>query len=598
MSTLPPRSSTGCLTCKCRRKKCDETKPNCLRCQKSGNEMPWKKVKGLSQATSLDASSSCSAELQPFDWVRNDAGSIGVSNESLDLTRMPNSSGSLESLDSWSNPVHEDTFGGCHFQSTVGVPPIPLSSTRGSISMTSGQASLFNAIFSLSNGPDLPYVSTEAVVTPYRTSSSLGGSMWPSPNTEEDDSSSEEDDPEGIGQIICQPLALDPNVESNALPFVLQNYATWVTRVAYEPLKMARFARSFVMKHFEDSVESRWTLTLLANIGGQLGRRVSIDSTYIAMISNLRAEVRWRLANARSIVNDEIGRRKSIQLLDAALETIVIHLFTSPLGEWLPIWNEAAPLFRRLCPEPPGSPINLPSILQQPDISLRHYVHMDVLCSAVMDIPMHFRYDCTPQNTQPICELEGELQVESGIQWLHGTPDRFLAMFAKINAMREDGWAPTPEIISVFEHGIQEFQPTQGKSCDSLLSVARLVVQESWRQAAYVYLYMGLCGDSSDTPRVKRAFKQFMKLLDGTKPGRMPDEFLAMQLLLMAPAAQNKRDRDMIRTRIQRVRVNGPNHGANAKMSIIEDRWARADAEGRPIMWSDNSQARGRVVGI
>jgi hypothetical protein len=83
-----------------------------------------------------------------------------------------------------------------------------------------------------------------------------------------------------------------------------------------------------------------------------------------------------------------------------------------------------------------------------------------------------------------------EIQGESGAHWLHGTPDRFVAMFAKINAMREDGWMPTPEIVAVFERGIQEFQPIYSHSCDSFLSATRILVQECWRQVAYIYLYM------------------------------------------------------------------------------------------------------------
>ncbi|CAE6530284.1 unnamed protein product [Rhizoctonia solani] len=526
----------------------------------------------------------------------------------LDFTFVPTPLESLEGLDSWSNPIHEDTFSGSHFMSsdTIGqqVPPTssvtlfsPASSS--STSMTPGQASLLDALFSLGNCPPNQSVSYSNITAPANitTSSLSNGSTWPSPDTEEEYSSGEED-PEGISQIICQPLALDRNVDSNALPFILQNYATWLARMAYEPLKMAGPVRDFVVKQFVDGSESRCTLTLLANIGGQLGRGVLINGTHLSLISTLQGQVRRRLANVKSIADDEIGRRESIKALDATLETAVIHFFTSPTSEWLTLRKEAAPLFRRLCPEPPGSPVNLPSLLHQSDACLRRYVHLDVLSSTLMDIPMLFRYDCTPQNTQPLCETPGDIQTDGGGEWFHGTPERFVVIFGKINAMREDGWIPTPEIIAVFERGIQEFQPTQNNSRDSFLSVIRLVIQECWRQVAYVYLYMGLCRDSSDAPRVKRALKQFIKLLDGTKPGRMPDEFLIMNIILIAPAAQKKRDRETIRKRVQGLRDSGRSHGINDNLNMIENYWARADAEGRAIMWSDIAQARRQVVGL
>ncbi|KAK2051492.1 hypothetical protein LY76DRAFT_528512, partial [Colletotrichum caudatum] len=33
-----PRSKEGCLTCRTRRKKCDEVKPDCTMCRRSGRE--------------------------------------------------------------------------------------------------------------------------------------------------------------------------------------------------------------------------------------------------------------------------------------------------------------------------------------------------------------------------------------------------------------------------------------------------------------------------------------------------------------------------------------------------------------------------------
>ncbi|CAE6443237.1 unnamed protein product [Rhizoctonia solani] len=619
MDALPPRSSTGCLTCKCRRKKCDETKPKCQRCQKSGLECPGyiyihnknkrtkrlrtvpapreKKRKAQVQDMDQAALNATTKDLPISIPTQGEANPTDLSINLLDLTSIPNPMGLLDSSDSWKQDDlmylgNENRFDERSLVSSADQQFWVLPANLGTLSppsynpssMTSGQASLLDALFSLgdkSNKDTAPLSNTH----PLHSSRST----WTSPDMERDEFSSDDKDPEGACQTICRPLTLDKNVESNTLPFILQNYATWVDRMAFEPLKMAPVVRNFVAKQFEDGQESRWTLTLLANIGGRLGRGVIFGETDLSMISVLQTQTRRRLVNAKSIGDDEIARHTS---------TIVVHFFASPACEWLTLIQEMAPIFRRLCPEPPGLPINLPALLQQPDVCLRRYVHIDVLSAVVMDLPMLFRYDCTPRNTQHISQSAVEIQGDIGVQWLHGTPDRFVAIFAKVNAMREDGWIPTPEIVAVFERGIQDFQPIHSNSCDSFLSVTRIVVQECWRQTAYIYLYMGLCGDSSDTPRVKYAFKQFMKLLDNTKPGRMPDEFLVLNFIISAPAAQKKRDRDIIRKRIRGIKINGPSHGANDNTNIIENYWAHADAEGRPIMWSDIAMARKRVLGI
>ncbi|CEL61382.1 hypothetical protein RSOLAG1IB_09985 [Rhizoctonia solani AG-1 IB] len=628
MSALPLRSGTGCLTCKCRRKKCDETKPTCLRCKKSGLDCPGyiyiqNKNKRTKRLRTLPAprekkakEPSQDADKASIDPVTTDQSApilsqgetspIESSNNLLDLTSVPNLMDSFGNSNLWKQTDlahlgNENTFDDCSFVSRADQQPWVWPTNTGasslpnasSSSMTSGQASLIDALFSLADTDN-----SNAALLSHTSSSHSTLSTWTSPNTEHEEFSSDDEDPEGACRMICRPLALDKNVESNALPFVLQNYAPWVHRMAFEPLKVASVVRNFVAKQFEASQESRWTLTLLANIGGRLGGGAIFGDTDLSMISTLQTQMRRQLADVKSIGDDKIPRNLSVRTLDATLETIVVHLFTSPACEWLTLMREAAPVFRQLCSEPPGLPINLPGLLRQPDVCLRHYAQLDILCATVMDIPMLFRYDCTPQNVQHVCESVMEIQGDSGAHWLHGTPDRFVAMFAKINAMREDGWMPTPEIVAVFERGIQEFQPIYSHSCDSFLSATRILVQECWRQVAYIYLYMGLCGDSSNVPRVRRAFKQFMKLVNSTKPGHMPDEFLIMNFILSAPAAEKQRDREVIRRRMQGLKVNGPIHGADDCANIIESYWADADTEGRPVLWSDISKARIRVLGM
>ncbi|KAH7311796.1 hypothetical protein B0J17DRAFT_687675 [Rhizoctonia solani] len=127
----------------------------------------------------------------------------------------------------------------------------------------------------------------------------------------------------------------------------------------------------------------------------------------------------------------------------------------------------------------------------------------------------------------------------------------------------------------------------------------RSVVQECWRQAAYIYLYMAVRGDSCDTPRVKGAYKRFMRLLKGTKPGRLPDEFLIAPLLIISPVAQRQHDREIIRQRALGLQRFGQTFRANVHIiCIVEDYWARTDAEGRQVVWSDVAVSRRRVLGV
>jgi hypothetical protein len=95
----------------------------------------------------------------------------------------------------------------------------PQPPARTSKQMTSGQASLLNALFSLGQP-----TSDRMMPTPssFSTPPSTTSSTWSSPNQHDDESDTSDDsDPEGIRQIVCGSPTLEPTVQANSLPFVL-----------------------------------------------------------------------------------------------------------------------------------------------------------------------------------------------------------------------------------------------------------------------------------------------------------------------------------------------------------------------------------------
>jgi hypothetical protein len=220
-----------------------------------------------------------------------------------------------------------------------------------------------------------------------------------------------------------------------------------------------------------------------------------------------------------------------------------------PLLPNLTLIRDAAPVFRRACPESLDAPISLPAKLVHPEFSLRHFPAMDILFSVCTFRPMLFRYDVS--YTPELCE--GVLDVDNiGLQWMHGIPDQFILMLARMNMLRDDFGSNTDcSVIHELETEIRDFRPILGVSTDPLLTVARLAVQESWRQAMYIYLYMvslvkllvvvcthitqGLCNANAADIRVEKAIKGFIRLLEGTKPGRTPDAFLMIPMIIVSP---------------------------------------------------------------
>ncbi|CAE6448752.1 unnamed protein product [Rhizoctonia solani] len=414
-----------------------------------------------------------------------------------------------------------------------------------------------------------------------------------SPSTERQD----EDLEDAVSAIHRQPV-LDRTVESNALPFVLQGYATWISRLALDPLKLTHITRDFVYSHFEDGDQSRWIVALLANIGSRIGREDFVDATPNAITSVLHSAVRWRLRTAKS--RRDLKRSELVSALDSTLGVLAVHFYVDSPIEAMTLRQEAASIFRQLCPEPAGTPVSLSSLLQHPLGCLRQYAGMSILFGVLTDVPTLFRYEIPISESQPnnLCPSSPTIQEDGVVQWLYGIPNHIILLLAKMKEMQQSGLAPNSETVASLERSIREVPPFSGSSSDQFLAVMRSVVHEGWRQAAFVYLYMAVCGDSSDTPRVKNAFKRFMRLLDGIQPGRLPDEFLTSPIILIAPAARRGRDREVIRQRAVVLHRRGRADPTNdSLLCVIEDYWARADAEGRPVVWSDVAVSRRQVLG-
>ncbi|KAG8680902.1 hypothetical protein FRC11_001836, partial [Ceratobasidium sp. 423] len=209
------------------------------------------------------------------------------------------------------------------------------------------------------------------------------------------------------------------------------------------------------------------------------------------------------------------------------------------LASILNVMSLYAPIFRRACPEPSDGLVNLPRRLTAMEVHLKYYSTLDVLQSVITHRPMFFRYDLdypSPQEEALIKSDHGP-----GLRWLYGVPDQLVITLARMNTLFEDyGNHVDPERIQDLEQEIQDCAliVDTGPGINPTLIIGRATVQQSWKMAATIYLYMasqiiqGLCGADSTDVRVAKVRKKFMKLLRGIKPSRNPDSFLVLPLLI------------------------------------------------------------------
>ncbi|KAL5641786.1 hypothetical protein ACGC1H_002027 [Rhizoctonia solani] len=460
--------------------------------------------------------------------------------------------------------------------------------------MTPGQASLFDALLSLARPEDDMDLSSSAVkIGPYLDSQHDANHTLRSHNQADPEVSHNAQE---IGTKLCDSLVLDKRVKSNELPFVLQSYAVWMAKFLFEPVRMIPCARAFILGEYSRGPAARWTMMTISNAA----RAITGSTGYtLEAFEVLEPHMYQVLTRASSFGKDRAADRfEALMAMSSTYEFISMTLKVYPLSKGVKAMQVVAPVFRRGCPDPEDRPVNLPNLLSAINLPLlRYFAMMDVLVSVVINRPMNFRYDTTYH-----LGVASAFEPENGwnMCWIYGVPDRLIIIFARMNALLEDfGPGVDPSVIKELEAEIKEVKSVAVPSADPSLAVGRLVVQECWRQVAYIYLYMGLCGADSLDARVIEAHSEFMKMLVSTKPGRIPDSFLVLPLPVPGIATYDPHDQEFLKGRMLALpECARKGTTGNEFIHMLDCMWGLVSQSGKPATWADLRLASLYVAGV
>ncbi|KAG8731139.1 hypothetical protein FRC11_004978, partial [Ceratobasidium sp. 423] len=469
--------------------------------------------------------------------------------------------------------------------------------------MTPGQASLFDSIFSLADDPPVllhtpespgsssPNTGTEQSADIGRGHNPDSHQTEPTVDAEHHDHMNA-DDPGNLQVGLLNELALDREVESNIIPFLAHCLASWISRFTFEPIRALSLARDAIIRGHTLGEEIRQRMILVANTVLAISKSTDYELTYFA---TLYKQVVKGLLEARACSN--LTREAAMRAMESCHEFFSMASKVASLANILNLMEMYAPVFRRACPESGEELVNLPRSLTAAEVRLKYYVSFDVVLSVITHRPMFFRYDlhCSPHDDELL-----DADDKPGLGWSIGVCDRLVFILAKMNTLLEDyGNGVDQGVVRELGREIGAYKPivSSGAEDDLTLKIRRLVVQESWRLAAYVYLYMGLCGADSRDARVVKVQKQFMKLLATIKPRRNPDAFLITPMTIMGIATASPADRSTLRTRLRGVtECSKMGTMANDLTSILYDVWARTVE--RPTVWSDLRMACLKITGM
>ncbi|CAE6468863.1 unnamed protein product [Rhizoctonia solani] len=458
--------------------------------------------------------------------------------------------------------------------------------------MTSGQASLFNSIFSLANDGLAPLtpknLCTGLKALPGPPSKSTRQANW----LAHLDNHFEIEDSENVRSGLLEGLVLDRQVESNMLPFFVHAFASWMSRFLFEPNRIIAITRDHILRSYSDQ-PTRQTMLLICNVALAVSGSTAYYPTDFMV---LYKQVMDSVAAARERV--ELTQELALDTMKHSHEFISTLCRVGSLANVLNVMDMYAPIFRRACPEPGEELVNLPRVLTTINVHLQFYATLDVLQSVITHRPMFFRYDLdfiSPHVEELLLAEDGP-----GLRWLYGIPDRLMIAFARMNTFLEDfGSCVDTGRIRELEKEIASFAPVVCSSTeiDPTLNIARVAVQESWKLAAHVYLYVALGGADSSDARVVKPQQKFMRLLETIRPRRNPDLFLVLPMLIIGVATRAPAEQSVLFARLWGVsECNKPGTMGNDVTRVLSDIWARTME--RPAVWTDLRFACLRVIGM
>ncbi|CAE6483727.1 unnamed protein product, partial [Rhizoctonia solani] len=589
---------TGCLNCQERNRTCDRSRPTCKRCAQTSVECKGypQEARGLKHSHALSRAKSSSNlpviflstachQAPFFDPPTNTQGQISYP----PLESVPSASYATQGI---YTTIPQDTSLFVSDPDALSLGPSLASSSNTTYYSPQTSHSLSQSL----SQSDVPsYSSPHNPLTPEFAAPAFFNHPAPgihSQNWPTLDEDSDSDDLEDVKEALTNAVAIAGHPESES---IVNCYSLWMIRFLFEPLRGIPTARDIIIQGFARGGEMLWRMMLFANIAGQVLGTTPYNVNNPPYLSTLYSHILQRLVDAGSYFEPsrEMDRCYALGAIEQTFEIVCILCKIGTLSDIINIMQHAAPVFRRACRDSPENLVNLPSLLTTIDISLQSYVTHDILLSMLTHRPMFFRYDVTyPPH---LSDASFNTEDGPGLRWLYGVPDWLMVILARMNTLLEDyGSCLDPGVAKGLEEEIRSKRMIVAGGVDPSLSMGRIVVQESWRFAALVYLFMGLCGADSKDARVTRVHSKFMKLYTGVEAQRIPDSFLVLPMLILGLPAPSK-DRKPIRERmLNLMECSRPNTFGNEVVRILDDIWARADERGRAGSAGSSSGVSGR----
>ncbi|CAE6482548.1 hypothetical protein ACGC1H_000016 [Rhizoctonia solani] len=385
-------------------------------------------------------------------------------------------------------------------------------------------------------------------------------------------------------------LTLDPRVESNISPFVLSQYIRFVDKTAF------RVPPPYV----RDGIVLRLRSSTITFSAMSLGARIiqalidNFDDTNWSLYASLIDQLYSDICATTNGMDDHSyleGRLAGI------VELAGFKFVTSDNAAGYELTQKATPALLRLAYCYPGiwtkrGVISPSQVMLHNKYEIFQFIWIDNISAMVLGTPTFLPYDTMARGPH-----RSPLQMQ--MEWIWGCPEEFIIQCARINTIRNSGEQYNNNLWKDIETEIIEWKPTAEKSNDSRDAVARLAVQESWRHAMLMYLYMAVCGVNSADPRVHASVKQITKLVCMVKHTDSFDRHLFVPCLVVGACARQESQRAMVKAKLSSLRAVKMWVLRNVDfILVLEHLWHGKAKNGTAATWDDYVRSRRAILPV
>ncbi|CAE6432836.1 unnamed protein product [Rhizoctonia solani] len=555
------RSKAGCLTCRKKRKKCDETWPVCSRCDRTGSSCVWPML-----ASGLDPS---------LDILALSNSLVGTELDYLATHRsVENSTVAYSHLDGSANSSLRDYLPLSH-----SVNPGSGGSWGTGTSSWSGAArsglSGFRTAFE-------PPMTKSLAARMWEYAHDLGPRIiWPPEGCVNCD----ELDPEGVAPTFRQSITAWTQIRPIEPVFqdVFHFYSTFLTRLFYNYALPSDAILKWTLRKFNTSNSARYGMLCMAGLFlsdyersmRARSRRDGLREVYALALGYLAQDL-------------EDARLTPWEKLTGLIPVMDYEFHTGQIAKYFAHVTKALPLVKAVIG---GDTIDLLNLRGEHMFDVNMWAWCDILDSMATCTPTRLKYESDLERAAQPGTEESAASQDKGIEWIYGIPNVMAVLLARTSALRH---ANLPEQEKAFKGAEIEqmarnwkIRPLEAKDCR--LRIARVGAQEIWRHTAILYVHQAVFKSCSNHPIVKDSVKNIIKIASTLEPGGNPDSFLYLPYFISGFYAISPRDRYIMRSRL----INCGNAIFVRNLArYLDELWKEADSVGRLTGWAEKKPPR------